>query len=157
MLLILAFVFSVDLFALAGSKCVVDHLRCEYLENPLGIDRTNSRLSWIMKSKERAEIQTAYEIIVVSTPELLAKNAGDLWASGEVKSDWNTLITYSGRALTSRMCCYWKVRMWDKDGKPSAWSQSAMWSMGLLNPADWQAGSAKMKAKARRWTGGRLV
>ena len=139
MLLVLAFVFFMGFSALAGSKFTVVHLRCEYLENPLGIDQTNPRLSWFMESNERGEIQTAYEIIVASTPELLAKNAGDFWDSGEVKSDRNALITYAGKALTSRVCCYWKVRVWDKDGKPSAWSQPAMWSMGLLNPEDWQA------------------
>jgi len=28
---------------------------------------------------------------------------------------------------------------WDKDGKPSAWSEPAYWSMGLLNKEDWTA------------------
>jgi hypothetical protein len=35
------------------------------------------------------------------------------------------------------MVCHWKVRIWDKDGKASAWSAPAGWSMGLLKPEDW--------------------
>ena len=37
------------------------------------------------------------------------------------------------------MQCYWKVMSWDADGKASAWSKPAEWTMGLLNPEDWQA------------------
>jgi alpha-L-rhamnosidase len=37
------------------------------------------------------------------------------------------------------MVCHWKVRVWLNDGKPSAWSAAAGWSMGLLKPEDWQA------------------
>jgi len=36
------------------------------------------------------------------------------------------------------MRCYWKVRVWDKDGKASDWSGPAEWSMGLLDPDDWK-------------------
>ena len=42
-------------------------LRCEYLENPLGIDATQPRLSWIVESNERGQKQTAYQIIVAGS------------------------------------------------------------------------------------------
>jgi alpha-L-rhamnosidase len=48
-------------------------------------------------------------------------------------------VVYAGKPLTSRMQCFWKVRVWDKDDKASAWSHPATWSMGLLEKADWQA------------------
>ncbi|MDD4870287.1 MAG: hypothetical protein PHR77_06980, partial [Kiritimatiellae bacterium] len=75
-------------------------LRCEHLDNPLGIDIEKPRLSWViddcrlpnadlkseiinLKSKmPRGVRQTAYRILVASTPELLAKDTGDLWDSG---------------------------------------------------------------------------
>ena len=41
------------------------------------------------------------------------------------------------RRLRSHQPCFWKVRVWDKDGRPSAWSKPALWSMGLLDPSDW--------------------
>ena len=37
------------------------------------------------------------------------------------------------------MRVYWRVKVWDQDGQPSAWSEPATWSMGLLHPEDWKA------------------
>ena len=136
---VLALVFSFVASVFAGEAFAVDHLRCEYLENPLGIDVTKPRLSWIIQSDRRGEIQTAYQIIVASMPGLLARDQGDLWDSGKILSDRSTLVEYAGKALESRTQCYWKVRYWDKDGKASAWSRPALWTMGLLKPEDWRA------------------
>ena len=117
----------------------VTNLRCEYLADPLGIDVKKPRLSWVIESAQRGERQTAYEVLVASTPELLAKDQGDLWDSGKLASDQSIQVEYAGKALLSRTQCHWKVRVWDKDGKASAWTQPAKWSMGLLKPDDWQA------------------
>ncbi|MHA1300557.1 MAG: glycoside hydrolase family 78 protein [Candidatus Helarchaeota archaeon] len=116
-----------------------NNLRCEYLVNPLGIDVKNPRLSWILESNERNQTQTAYRILVASNKEILAENRGDLWDSGKIQSDQNTHIVYEGTELKSRMLCYWKVMVWDKDGTPSEWSKIATWSMGLLELNDWVA------------------
>lgn len=123
----------------AATFATVDQLRCEYLPNPLGIAATHPRLSWIILSDERGEQQTAYQILVASTPELLAKDQGDFWDTGRVQSDETTQIAYQGRPLASRQRCYWKVRIWDQDGRDAS-SPVAEWSMGLLEPADWTAG-----------------
>ncbi|MDP2982998.1 MAG: family 78 glycoside hydrolase catalytic domain [Candidatus Latescibacter sp.] len=114
-------------------------LRCEYLTNPLGIDASNPRLSWILGSSERGEIQTAYQILVASDRKNLDKNSGDLWDSGKVSSDQSTLVPYAGKPLKSGMACFWKIRAWDKNGIPSPYSMPAFWSMGLLLPSDWHA------------------
>jgi alpha-L-rhamnosidase len=117
----------------------VGQLRCEYLRNPLGIGETSPRLSWIIESDRRREIQTAYQILVASTAELLAADKGDLWDSGKIPSDDSAQVRYAGQTLQSQTRCFWKVRLWDRHGEPSAWSQAASWSMGLLKPEDWQA------------------
>ena len=117
----------------------VGELRCEYLANPLGIDTPNPRLSWVMTSDQRGEKQTAYQVLVASSPEALAKNTGDLWDSGKVPSDQSSHVTYAGKGLISRQQCFWKVRVWDKNGQALPWSKPASWSMGLLKPEDWQA------------------
>ena len=114
-----------------------DRLRCEYLVDPLGIDAVRPRLSWIVRSGERAQVQTAYRVLVASTPHKLAADDGDLWDSGAVRSDATLHVAYRGEPLGSRARCYWKVRVWDKNGRPSPWSSPATWSMGLLAPADW--------------------
>src|ERR1035441_365247 len=115
-----------------------DRLRCEYLDNPLGIDTLQPRLSWVLESKERAEKQTAYQILAASSEALLKSDTGDLWDTEKVASDQTLHIVYAGKALGSSQRCYWKVRVWDKDGKASAYSWPASWDMGLLAPQDLQ-------------------
>jgi alpha-L-rhamnosidase len=117
----------------------VDKLRCEYLSEPLGIEATQPRLSWLVNSPERGEKQTAYQILVASSPAHLAREEGDLWDSGRVASDATHQISYRGESLSSRTRCYWKVRSWDREGEPSEWSEPAMWTMGLLTAEDWKA------------------
>ena len=68
------------------------NLRCEYAVNPLGVDAPNPRLFWTVESSERGQKQTAYEILVASSPELLVQDQGDLWDSGKVASD-ETIMT----------------------------------------------------------------
>ena len=115
------------------------NLRCEYLADPLGIDATSPRLSWIVTSSRRGEMQSAYQVLVATSPELLNADQGDLWDSGKVSSDENSQIVYVGSPLVSRENCFWKVRAWDRDGNAGDWSLPARWSMGLLQPADWSA------------------
>jgi len=115
------------------------NLRCEYLVNPMGIDIIKPRLSWILKSGRRSEMQSAYQVLVASDDELLERDKGDLWNSGKVKSDRSNQVVYMGKTLKSRMRCYWKVRVWDGSGRVSAWSEPAMWTAGLLESDDWQA------------------
>jgi len=117
----------------------VNQLRCEYRDNPTGVDVPAPRLSWVLESDARGERQTAYRILVASSLERLQRDEGDLWDSGKVFSSEQNQIVYSGKPLASNMECCWKVQVWDKDGKPSAWSQPARWVMGLLKPADWRA------------------
>ena len=112
----------------------VSSLRCEYLKHPQGIDIVKPRLSWQMSEG----MQTAYEVLVASSPELLNKDKGDLWDSGKVKSDQSVHVAYDGKELDSRMECYWKVRVWDGK-KKSDWSGPAHWTMGLLTPESWKA------------------
>ena len=127
-----------------ASAAGLTNLRCEYRENPLGIDVPQPRLSWVIavggrRTEDRGQKQTAYQVLVASTPELLTKDQGDLWDSGKVASDQSIQVEYKGKALESRMQCYWQVRAWGQDGKASDWSKPAFWSMGLLKLEDWQA------------------
>ena len=126
--------------ALATDGAAPSQLRCEYLENPLGIDVMKPRLSWKLEAlpEARGLRQTAYQVLVASSPEILAKGQGDLWDSGEVMSDATSQIEYAGKALSSRQQCFWKVKAWLSDGGTSE-SRSATWEMGLLDPRDWKA------------------
>ena len=117
----------------------VRRLRCEYQDQPLGIDHPNPRLSWTLKSSVRAQEQTAYRVLVAGSPEALKADQGDLWDSDKVMSSQSINIAYAGDRLASGQQCFWKVRVWDKDGVPSDWSPTSSWEMGLLKAQDWQA------------------
>jgi alpha-L-rhamnosidase len=132
------------LFCLAAAapglaKTTVTDLRCERLDNPLGIDATQPRLGWILNSDERGQRQTACQILVASSAAKLKDGQGDLWDTGKVGSDRSIQVGYAGRPLVSYAQCFWKVRVWDKDGKVSDWSKPASWTMGILNSSDWKA------------------
>ncbi len=116
----------------------VTHLRCEYLENPLGIDELRPRLSWLLESRRRGARQVAYRVTVASSAETLSAGEADLWDSGRVESDQSTHVEYSGAPLTSRMVCHWQVTIWD-DSDSELTSASALWTIGLLEATDWQA------------------
>jgi alpha-L-rhamnosidase len=132
---------STAALASAGETGVLQpqNLRCEYLCNPVGLDLAAPRLSWTVASDQRGQCQTAYQILVAGSPEELAADQGDLWDSGRVESDQTIHLAYAGRPLSSSQRCFWKVRVWDRQGRPSAWSEPAAWSMGLLKPEDWKA------------------
>ncbi len=124
------------------STCHPERLRCEYLVNPLGLDVSQPRLDWILTGTSetpRNLSQGSYQILVASSPELLARDQGDLWDSGKVASGETAHIAYAGKPLASREICCWKVRVTDSLGRPSAWSDTASWEMGLLHPEDWSA------------------
>ncbi|MET3503298.1 alpha-L-rhamnosidase [Mucilaginibacter rubeus] len=116
----------------------LQNLKCEMLNNPLGIGTGKPRLSWQITSDTRNTNQVAYQILVASSPEKLTVGQGDLWDSHKVSSAESIMINYAGKVLSSRAACYWKVRVWTNNGA-SAWSQPAKWSVGLLNPTDWKA------------------
>ncbi|HXI69114.1 MAG TPA: family 78 glycoside hydrolase catalytic domain, partial [Verrucomicrobiae bacterium] len=130
---------AVLLAGICQAAVVTENLRCEYLHDPRGIDAASPRLSWIITSSRRGEMQTAYQVLVASTKKLLDDDKGDLWDSGKVASDQSCQIAYSGEPLISRQDCFWKVRTWDRDGNPGGWSQAARWQMGLFQPSDWSA------------------
>ncbi len=114
-------------------------LRCEYLVDPVGIDAARPRLSWVLESGARGQRQTAYEVRVASSAETLAQGGNDLWAPGKVVSSEQNQIEYGGAPLSSHQECFWSLRVWDQDGKPSAWSAPARWTMGMLRTEDWHA------------------
>ena len=125
-------------------------LRCEYRVNPLGIDEPQPRLTWRVESGERGAKQTAYQILVASSAERLAKNSGDLWDSGKISSDDSVNVAYTGKPLASRQQCFWKVCAWDKAGK-AKWSGAESWTMGLLNAADWKANYISIRDASPVW------
>lgn len=120
-------------------SATVGDLRCEYLQNPLGVETAKPCLSWIIASAQRGERQRAYRVLVASSQALLAKNRGDLWDSGKVASSASVGVEYAGAPLGAGTVAYWQAQVWGEKGRASAWSVPARFSIGLLRPADWSA------------------
>ncbi len=113
-------------------------LTCQYRANPLGIETTKPVLSWKLQSNKSGQHQTAYQILVASSPDLLDEKSADMWNSGKVTSEQSIAITYKGKPLKSKEQYFWRVKIWDGAGKFSQWSKIAHWEMSLLTD-DWKA------------------
>ena len=92
----------------------------------------------MLASDQRGQRQTAYQVVVASSPELLKQGQGDLWDSGKVASDravpsstpagrWGPTSGASGRSECGT-----------KTARRQTWSSPASWSMGILDPAEWR-------------------
>jgi len=126
----------------AGDLRAPQVLTVEYLQAPVGLDCAAPRLSWKLQARDpaaRGLVQTAYQVLVASSPEKLARCEGDLWDSGRVASGQSLNVVYKGVPLQSSQRCYWRVRAWDNDGAASAWSEPSRWIMGVVRPGDWRA------------------
>ncbi len=121
------------------SEMKIQHLRCEYLENPEGIDTRQPRLSWQLASDERGQGQSAFHIMVGTDSGALANDKADTWNSTKIVSDQTTFVSYNGESLGAGKKYYWKVRSWDNNKKATNWSAISSWSMGLLDSVDWKA------------------
>lgn len=116
----------------------VKRLLCEYQDKPLGIDHPAPRLTWTLESPVRGQNQTAYRVLVARSVKALQTHHGDLWDSGKVELNQSVNIIYAGDVLTSGQRCFWKVKVWDKNGESSDWSEPSLWEMGLLKAGDWK-------------------
>jgi hypothetical protein len=120
-----------------SQKLSVSNLRCEFSNDPLGVDVANPHLSWELKSDQRNILQTAYRVLVADDPALLDNQTGNIWDSKKINSSASMQVRFVGKALRSVKKYYWKVMVWDNRGNTSSWSSVAMWQMGLQNKSDW--------------------
>lgn len=120
------------------ADCQTYDLTCELQTNPIGIDVTTPRFSWKMHSTARNARQTAYQILLADTPELLKEEKANIWNSGKINSDCSLLIPFEGAPLASTTTYYWTVRIWNEHGECSKWSKPAAFVTGLMNEEDWK-------------------
>src|SRR5688572_17817861 len=84
---------------MVSGQVSVHKLRCEMLTNPLGIDETEPRLSWQIQSSRNNVTQLAYQVLVASSPDKLAKDEGDIWNPGKIEGNRSINVPYQGNKL----------------------------------------------------------
>ncbi|MDR6880584.1 family 78 glycoside hydrolase catalytic domain [Bacillus sp. 3255] len=117
----------------------VDEMFVESMRTPLGIDVRQPAFSWSFgAAQQRAQLQTAYRILVADGEDKLRQGQGLLWDSGKCSSRNNAHVPYQGPPLQSRLRYYWQVQVWDRQGQMTE-SAVSWWEMGLLDEKDWGA------------------
>ena len=138
-LLIAACFASVPIVLAAPAAGKPLHLKCDAMVEPLGIDSKEPLFSWQLQDANIGARQTSYEIKVATKSALLVSGKPDVWDSGVVKSERSVGVAYAGPALAPQQRYYWRVEVWDKDGKPYPASDVSWWETGLMDSANWQA------------------
>jgi len=113
-------------------------LLCDSLQNPLGIESKRPLLSWKLQDQRPGARQTAYRITVASTAKRAASMHPDIWDSGPVASNRSVGIPYSGPDLAREKRYFWRVQVWDQDGRSSPPSEIHHWEMGLMGTQHWR-------------------
>ena len=114
------------------------HLKVEYKENPF-IDEEVPRFSWELDGTGRGRSQTAYQLLVAGSEDLLEQGRADFWDSEKQDAGQMSQVEYTGKILEGRKKYYWKVRAWDEAGKPGKWSKPAIFETAFLSQDNWQA------------------
>ena len=112
-------------------------LTTEHRTDPLGIDAQEPRLSWRFVQDGRGRRQSAYRIQVAREPEALESGQA-LLDTGKVESPQSLSIPLKGLRPVSGMRYWWRVKVWDADGREGPWSPAAFFEMGLLRKEDWE-------------------
>lgn len=109
-----------------------ESLSSEHAASPIGLDVPRPRLAW----RPPVARQSAWRVqVAASEADLLAGRL--TWDSGKVADAFGVEVLYGGPALPARARRVWRVRLWDADNRPGAWSAPASFEMGLLAPEDW--------------------
>jgi alpha-L-rhamnosidase len=103
----------------------------EQRAEPLGVDAARPRFGWRLDPAASAgdRRQGAYQVQVSAS----RSGRGDMWDSGRVASGQQLGVGYGGRPLRSLTRYHWRVRVWDTQGRASAWSAPRWFETGLLD------------------------
>lgn len=115
----------------------VTNLRCEYSENPLGIETAAPHFNWQLQSTQKNVLQTACKILVADDSFQLKNGNAAIWNSNKIQSAASIQMQYAGKPLQAAKKYFWKVWVWDNKGNVAE-SDVAYWQMGLLTENDWK-------------------
>lgn len=132
-----ALLFSCLIHQLKAQSITFETLTCNAQTNPIAIDAKQPMLSWTVQAEGFNKSQTAYQVLVASTPEMLNEKEADFWNSGKVNSVQSTHVKYQGSQLLPTKKYWWKVKIWDEKGNASEWSATHTFETGLMDESNW--------------------
>ncbi|MBW6500515.1 MAG: alpha-L-rhamnosidase [Bacteroidales bacterium] len=108
-------------------------LMVEFIRETAGIRilDPSPEFSWIVPVS--AVNQTAFQILVSSSIDLLKKDVGDKWDSGRTSGSQSTEVEMRGNPLSGETTYHWKVRFWDNRNRPSQYSKIQSFTTGRFN------------------------
>ncbi|MDO3628341.1 alpha-L-rhamnosidase [Mucilaginibacter sp. BT774] len=119
-----------------GQNAQIRKLECEYLSIPLGIDNPHPRFTWQMDDSRPGARQTGYQIAVGTDSAEVVKGNGDNWVFHQTNSNTN-LAVYNGKPLQPFTKYYWRIILWDKNGRPCKPAASSF-ETGMMLSSNWQ-------------------
>jgi alpha-L-rhamnosidase len=112
----------------------IERLRCEYMDNPIGLSAARPRFGWTIVSDSTNVAQAGYRVQVAADGGF----ASAVWDSGEMSSGESVCAPYGGPALASRARYFWRVKVRLADGAESGWSAAA-WFETTPGDGEWKA------------------
>lgn len=117
----------------------VRNTRCEYLENPIGIDISQPRFTWELASEKQGVLQTAYRISIAFSADLLEKDSADVWQSDKISGSEQWGVLAGPQKLESFTKYYWNVKVWLDSDKNPVVSETATFETAMMSEKDWSA------------------
>ncbi|MEP2026912.1 MAG: alpha-L-rhamnosidase C-terminal domain-containing protein [Reichenbachiella sp.] len=102
----------------------------EYIRQPQTTLIVDAKPEFAWEVPNSASKQTAYQIIVASTRDLIAENDGNVWDSGKVPSQQSINVEFEGKSLEEGSTYFWKVKTWDTNDTESSFSEFQSFTIG---------------------------
>lgn len=108
-------------------------LLCDLMAEPEKASTSNAHptFGWTVPASQPH--QTAYEVLVATSPGKLVSGQADMWNSGKVESSDSLNCAYAGIPLASNATYYWKVRTWGSSKEAGPWSEPQCFHTGKLS------------------------
>ncbi|HFQ2065621.1 TPA: family 78 glycoside hydrolase catalytic domain [Klebsiella quasipneumoniae] len=139
--IMLAMIFPFNTYAVPQAK--PSELRLELQKQPLLVeDLSNFSMSWVLNSTQRNDVQSAYRMVVSTTPDFIDANGNPiakklLWDSGKIDTSDSSGVTYRGPHLSAATRYYWAVQTWNEKNEVSPFSSISHFDTALKD--SWQA------------------
>lgn len=98
---------------------------------------TKPKFSWRIESSDPLQAQSAWQILVASSLEILMKDQGDFWDSGKQPATRSPFATYAGKPLQAGKVYFWKVKSWTGNVQSFPWSKPVELHIAPMTTADW--------------------